>query len=152
MREVQREVRFFMEQVNRFAAEHDSPKRQAIGPWPAIRDGALRAELIMEEAKETAEALTGETWFCRRAPVQPIDPKPNLVLAVDGLADIIVVTLGAAVALGVELNPVLAEVISANRRKFAAGASMRADGKFLKPPDFVPPDIAGALRRQGWAG
>jgi predicted HAD superfamily Cof-like phosphohydrolase len=106
----------------------------------------------MEEARETAEALTGETWIAMRAAVQPVDPKPNLVLAADGLADIVVVTLGAAVALGIELGPITAEVIAANRRKFAAGASMREDGKFVKPPDFVPPDIAGALRRQGWAG
>lgn len=151
MREVQREVKFFMEQVNRFAAEHDSPKRQAIGAWPEIRDGQLRAELIMEEAKETAEALTGRTWAYECTDLLPPKP-PDLVLAADGLADIVVVTCGAAVALGIELGPITAEVIAANRRKFAAGASMRADGKFVKPPDFVPPDIAGALRRQGWSG
>lgn len=151
MREIQREVRHFMQQVNRFAEENGSPKRQAIGAWPEIRDGQLRAELIMEEAKETAEALTGKTWDYACTNLHAAKP-PDLVLAADGLADIVVVTLGAAVALGFELQPVTLEVIAANRRKFEKGATMRADGKFLKPPDFVPPDIAGTLRRQGWAG
>ena len=67
---------------------------------------------------------------------------------VDGCADISVVTVGTLIAFGVDDEPVLREVDEANLRKFAPGSYMREDGKWMKPPNWTPPDIDGVLRRQ----
>jgi hypothetical protein len=32
------------------------------------------------------------------------------------------------------------------------GGGAREDGKILKPPGWVAPDIAGVLRKHGWLG
>jgi hypothetical protein len=96
--------------------------------------GELRVRLIEEEAGEFAEA------------VQAGDV-PEMI---DALCDLLYVTYGAAVALGVDLEPFFAEVHRANMAK--VGGSRRADGKWLKPAGWRPPDIAGILRNSyGWA-
>lgn len=155
----QDDVRSFMEQINRFSVKNGFPhKQQSIGNSPAIRDGELRATLIMEEARETAEALTGHRWDVIPHPAADPSDRSNLsdrgriVGAVDGMADILVVTIGSAVACGIDLAPVYEETMRANWTKFAPGATMRADGKLVKSPEFKEPDIAGELRKQGWGG
>ena len=40
------------------------------------------------------------------------------------------------------------EVDQANLRKFGPGSYERDDGKWIKPPDWTPPDILGVLERQ----
>lgn len=151
MRDEQENVRQFMEKINVFAASEGATVRQKIGAWPQVRDGALRAEIIMEEARETAEALTGLPWSY--ACDKTAEPKPpDILLVADGCADIAVVTLGTAVTCGFDLTDVFWEVQTSNWKKLAPGATMREDGKLVKPPDFTPPDIAGVLRKQGWKG
>jgi NTP pyrophosphatase (non-canonical NTP hydrolase) len=66
---------------------------------------------------------------------------------VDALADIIYYCYGFAVELGVELDPVIAEVQKTNMLK--EGGPTRLDGKILKPEGWCPPDIAGVLSKQG---
>jgi len=66
---------------------------------------------------------------------------------VDGCADISVVTIGTLIAFGVDDEPVLEEVDSANLRKFGPGGYRREDGKWMKPPDWTAPDIGGAIKR-----
>jgi predicted HAD superfamily Cof-like phosphohydrolase len=103
-------------------------------PGPAQLDaagfqGELRIRLIEEEAEEFAEAVrAGEV--------------PEMV---DALCDLLYVTYGAAVDLGVDLDPFYAEVHRSNMAK--VGGSRRADGKWLKPENWSPPDIAGLLQR-----
>jgi hypothetical protein len=53
-----------------------------------------------------------------------------------------------AVEGGIDLRPLWVAVQAANLAK--VGGSKRADGKVLKTPGWVPPDIAGLLRQQGW--
>lgn len=65
----------------------------------------------------------------------------------DGLADLIYVTVGTALEFGIPLDRVWAEVQRANMQK--ASGPRRADGKVLKPPGWVPPDIHGALWPRG---
>lgn len=112
-----------------------------VGNTPAIRDPELRAALIEEEAQETIDAIKAG----------------DLVGAVDGICDLIYVAVGAAVAFGVELAPVFAEVHRTNMAK--AGGATRADGKILKPDGWTPPRIAELLedqtrkitiKRSGW--
>jgi predicted HAD superfamily Cof-like phosphohydrolase len=92
--------------------------------------GALRVKLIQEEAEEFAQAVADG----------------DLVEMVDALCDLLYVTYGAAVDLGVDLEPFFAEVHRSNMEK--VGGTRRADGKWLKPPGWTPPDVAGLLRRR----
>ena len=130
-----------------------------VGTRPAIGDAELRAKLIAEEAAETIAALgfginVGLYRQHRNAPDTDVpiavydrpSGQPNLEEAVDGLADLIYVAIGSAVSMGVDLEPVFAEVHRANMAK-AAGPK-RADGKILKPEGWRPPDIARVLREQ----
>lgn len=97
---------------------------------PAIpSDGRcqLRIDLIKEEVKETISAIENN----------------DLVEIADGLADIIYVTVGAALEFGVPLDRVWDEVQRSNMAK--VGGGVREDGKMLKPEGWTPPDIAKAL-------
>ncbi len=109
-------------------------------PGPATPDlaleqfpGELRISLIQEEAGEFAEAVR----------------ERDLPEIVDALCDLLYVTYGAAVALGIDLEPFYAEVHRANMSK--AGGYRREDGKWMKPAGWQPPDIEGLLARlYGW--
>lgn len=84
-------------------------------PDPARRK--LRVALLLEEVLEFAEAsgveLTCYPEVCKDAPLK----EPNLVLAADGLADIRVVTDGAALEWGIPLEWCLVEVHHSNMSK-----------------------------------
>lgn len=112
----------------------------------------LRARLILEEALETVHALgisiqvmdedvTIES--CSLTPDKPVD----LEGVADGCADISVVTIGTLIAFGIEDEELLREVDEANLRKFGPGSYAREDGKWMKPQDWTPPDIARILRQ-----
>ena len=108
--------------------------RQFASPPPAQLDvegfpGALRVSLIEEEASEFATAVQ----------------QGDVVEMVDALCDLLYVTYGAAVDLGVDLEPFFDAVHESNLQK--VGGTRRADGKWLKPAGWEPPDIAGLLRR-----
>ncbi len=94
---------------------------------PAIRRPELRAELIREEAAETVAAIK----------------RGDLVEALDGLCDLLYVAYGAAAEFGVDLAPFWDEVHRTNMAK--RGGAVREDGKRLKPPGWMPPDLAGVL-------
>ena len=91
--------------------------------------------LILEESTETMNALV----FSDR----------DLVEIADGLADLLYVTLYAANACGLDLEPIFAEVHRSNLTK--KGGEKRADGKALKPPWYEPPNLGPILRAQGEA-
>lgn len=91
-------------------------------------NGELRCSLIDEEAREFRIA-----WEAR-----------DRLGMVDALCDLLYVTLGAGVEMGVELEPFFAVIHAANMKK--VGGSVREDGKQLKPAGWVPPDIAGVYR------
>ncbi len=131
-------VRRFMEQ-----AGQDTPSALTI---PDEHTRLLRARLILEEALETVHALGVEVQLggqsvtfeeCSFAAQGDTD----LAGVVDGCADISVVTIGTLIAFGVDDDPVLREVDEANLRKFGPGGYTRDDGKWIKPPDWHPPDI-----------
>lgn len=70
----------------------------------------------------------------------------SLTGVADACADLIYVTVGLALAYGIDLRPVWREVHQANLAK--AGGPKRSDGKQLKGPNWRPPDIVGVLARQ----
>lgn len=124
-----------------------------IGRYPAIRDRELAVKLIMEEAMEFAASLgfdvkvevSDEEFVKVFSEVEEGFEKPDLVEAVDAIGDLLYVTYGAAIRLGVDIEPFFTEIHNSNMAKLGGG--MRADGKFLKPEGWQPPDIAGLLER-----
>ena len=101
-----------------------------IGESPAIRRPELRVKLIREEAKETTDAIK----------------RGDLVEAVDGICDLLYVTIGTAIEFGLDIAPIFDEVHRSNMAK--RGGEKRADGKSLKPPGWTPPDVAGEIEKQ----
>ena len=128
---------------------------------PTIPDAAtrvLRAKLIVEEALETVAALGVELSVHASSAVADqvtigrdadlnfqATGDVDLEGVVDGCADISVVTMGTLIAFGVDDDAVLQEVDQANLRKFAPGSYRREDGKWMKPPDWRPPNILGVV-------
>lgn len=84
--------------------------------------GERRCQLIQEEAGEFSEANETGDWL----------------EMVDALVDLLYVTYGAAVEMGVDLAPFFDEVHRANMRK-EAGAD---GGKSVKPKGWTAPDLA----------
>ena len=146
-----RRVRSFMQKVGQ-----ETPHSPVI-PDEATR--ILRAKLIFEEALETITALgvqvsvstgNGSVVVNDSSSDHSFNPDGPVDMegVVDGCADISVVTVGTLISFGVDDEPVLKEVDEANLRKFSPGSYMREDGKWIKPPDWRPPDIEGVLQRQ----
>ncbi len=96
-----------------------------------------RQRLLEEEVAEVAAAV-------RRGRLEEIAQE---------LADLVYVAYGTALAYGIDLDAVLAEVHRANLTKLGDdGRPVVLDGKVVKSTSFEPPDVAAVLRAQGWAG
>lgn len=130
----------------------------AIGDRINLDHREVRAKLIMEEAVETCAALgyrvsalideqgiPGERAHREVARFTGSYDEPNLVEVIDGLCDLLYVVYGAAVTMGIDLDPFYAEVHRSNMAK--EGGGTRADGKILKPAGWLPPDIESILNR-----
>ena len=123
---------------------------------PQLRNAELRARLIAEEAAETIYALVGGEKaleilleYAHPHPhhkeYQQVGGKePDFVEVIDGLCDTVVVCLGTAEEIGIDLEPFFDEVMRSNMTK--ADAPVREDGKRMKGLNFSPPNIAGILR------
>lgn len=103
----------------------------------------LRRELLTEEAREAAEALTDLAESLRTG----ADPADAYRALAKELADVLYVTYGAADALGIDLPAVFAEVHRSNMSKRDAEGRVlrRADGKVLKGPGYRPPNLDGIV-------
>lgn len=118
-------------QVGDFHRAYGLPVRDV----PTIEVGAeqlvLRQALIEEEVAELAAAAAAH----------------DLVGVADALADIVYVAYGTAHVYGIDLDAVLDEVHASNMTKLGADGRpiRRADGKVLKGPAYVPPNIAAVL-------
>jgi predicted HAD superfamily Cof-like phosphohydrolase len=103
-----------------------APAPSAPAPLPPDRM-ALRCRLIEEEAGEfRAAADAGDTYGM-----------------IDALVDLLYVTHGAAVEMGVDLEPFFEEVHRANITKAPAPDGLKA----IKPAGWRPPDIEGTYHR-----
>lgn len=87
----------------------------------------LRTQLIDEEAGEFRDAVGCHDWYAM----------------IDALVDLLYVTYGTAVEMGIDLEPFFEEVHQANLRKVAAVDA----GKSIKPKDWSPPDIGAVHKR-----
>lgn len=99
---------------------------------PDAKTLLLRARLIEEEAAEFLKAASTE----------------DMIGMVDALGDLLYVTYGTAVVMGVDLGPVSAEIQRSNMTKDGGGHD--SGGKVMKGPDYSPPDIEKCLKDQNW--
>jgi len=99
---------------------------------PSRRTVDLRISLIEEETAELLDALDWE----------------DIVGVADAVADLIYVVLGTAISYGIAVDAIWRVIHDTNMKK--VGGKEREDGKILKPEGWVPPDILGELRKQGW--
>lgn len=110
-------------------------------------DFVLRSRLILEEAREFVQAAGCRAYGDSCEKIAPHDP----VEMIDAMVDLLVVTYGAAVAAGIDIDLFWEEVHRTNLAK--VGGPVREDGKILKPAGWVPPDIKGIYEawRAVWA-
>lgn len=97
---------------------------------PALPDAEtllLRSRLIIEESGEMMEAA------CNK----------DIVKFADALGDILFVVYGTAVASGIDMEPVFAEIARSNMTKDGGGKDL--GGKVIKGPNYEPPDIGKVL-------
>lgn len=92
----------------------------------------LRADLVREEAREAGDA---------------IEAGPPEAIAKE-LADVVIVTHGAAQTFGIDLDEAIRLVHASNMSKLGHDGKpvMRSDGKVLKGPNYQSPDMTSALR------
>ena len=107
---------------------------QQVATVPTLADGPvedLRFELITEEFSELADALR----------------KRNIVEVADALTDLAYVVYGMADIYGIDLDACFREVHRSNMSKLGEDGKpiKRADGKFLKGPNYSPPDLKTVL-------
>lgn len=145
-----REKSIHQQRVERFMvlANQEIPTTPTI---PDEKTRRFRAKIILEEALETVKGLgfqVHQNSVDGKIEVGAQIYEPDMVEIIDGCADVIVVTTGTLSACGVADHSIQAEVDAANLRKFGPGSYKREDGKWMKPPDFRPPDIARILKEQ----
>lgn len=120
------------DQVREFQAAFNQPAPE-VPAFPDAETWRLRERLIDEELRELKDAYAAG----------------DFVEMVDALADLLYVVQGAAITVGVHMEPVMAEVHRTNMAK--VGGPIDENGKQLKPPGWTPPDIEACLERQGWS-
>lgn len=91
----------------------------------------LRIDLIAEELDELAVALV----------------EGNIFEVADALTDLAYVVYGMADIYGIDLDVCFREVHRSNMSKLGEDGKpiLRADGKFLKGPNYSPPDLKTVL-------
>ena len=132
-----------------------------IGETIGLNDAWLGANLIAEEAAETISALgfrvkievarsvySGDGIHLERNNYDKL-AHADLENAIKELCDLIYVSIGRAVTMGIDLDPFWSEGQRANMAK--ATGPKRDDGKQLKPDGWRPPDIAGILQQMLWS-
>lgn len=127
------EVTVMQQWVRDFHVKHQF-SRDLLRPNRTSHDwywiGLDRAHLIAEELGEMTKAWSGR----------------DVVGIADGLADLLYVVLGTAVAAGIDIGPILAEVHRSNMTKDPA------NGVVLHPhkgPTYSPPNLVPLLKQQG---
>jgi hypothetical protein len=113
----------------------------------------LAANLVDEEANEFIEAMGFKRTIGNdgKTTLVPSGKSPNLVAAADAIGDILVVTYGAAVRMGIDAYKVFAEVNRSNMTKVWPDGKVHRrepDGKVIKPANYSPANVAKVLEDQ----
>lgn len=142
----QKQVKEFM-----VAAGQDLPATPTV-PDPKTR--ILRIKLLLEEVLELAEALDVEVRLSDQKVNEDVleynaGSNVDLVETADAIADISVVNDGAGLACGFDMEPIDKEVHRTNMEKFGLGGHRNEEtGKWMKPPNWEPPNIKRELDYQ----
>jgi predicted HAD superfamily Cof-like phosphohydrolase len=101
-----------------------------------VSQAAMYHGLIHEEVSELDEA--------RKA--------GDIVEVADALVDILVVTIGMGMSLGLPMGALWDEVMRSNMSKISEDGSVkkRLDGKVLKPVHYSPPNLRNVMIAHGW--
>lgn len=100
---------------------------QAQPGLPPLDVQQLRARLIAEEVREFRQAVRAQ----------------DLVKIADALGDLLYAAYGAALAYGLDMEPIFEEIHRSNMSK--RGGPKRSDGKQLKPSGYEPPRLEAML-------
>lgn len=113
--------------VRKFMEIAHPDKLPAVPGIPLEAVDELCQNLIDEELRELRKA----------------DADEDMVEIADAIADLIYVLIFKALCYGIPISKVWDEVSRTNLAKFPGGVVLKRpeDGKVLKPPDWVPPDI-----------
>jgi predicted HAD superfamily Cof-like phosphohydrolase len=128
-------------------------------PSPAVPDEGVarrRMRLIAEEFIEVLEAVYKGNPTVDEA-IREVDQlielivtdapiNVNLVSLAHELADLEYVCEGAFLGFGIDSRPVHMEIQRANMAKL--GGPIRADGKRMRPPGWVAPDVKSIIESQ----
>lgn len=112
--------------VREFHKTFDRP----INDNPTLLDydkAIFRTKLIGEELCELQDAIDEQ----------------NIVKIADALGDLLYVVYGSGVSFGIDLEAVFDEIHRSNMTKI--GATIREDGKVIKPDTYTPPDLEKVL-------
>jgi len=121
------------------------------------RSALMQVELSIRKAQQALQADQGRRPLRIALLLEEVgvlleaERRDNLHGIADALADIEVIADGTALEYGIPLDDIRAEVHRANMSKLGPdGPIFREDGKVLKGPDYLPPDISGILRANGY--
>lgn len=123
----------------------DTPFRPVI---PNAKTRQLRIALLAEELKELADASGVGFTFNIGTVAEVTDPAQAMVDVADGIADILYVAHGAAVAYGLDIQPVWDEVQRSNMSKVLNGHKCEKTGKWIKGPNYSPANLAPVVADQ----
>ena len=101
----------------------------------------LRARLIHEEIHELWAGLNDVWQGTDDGDAERI--KRGRIDTLDAIADSIVVLIGTANALGMDLDTAMERVFESNLTKLGEDGRpfYNSDGKVMKGPNFIPPDL-----------
>jgi predicted HAD superfamily Cof-like phosphohydrolase len=102
----------------------------------------FREDLLEEEFDETLTGLLSPAFWQGDTNARIA----ALAEVADGIADLIYVAMGTALALGIDMSEVWEEVHRTNMAKTTG--PVRRDGKRLKPEGWHPPQIERIIREQ----
>lgn len=136
-----------IEQAHAMAGAENPAK--PITPSAEVR--RLCVSLIAEELHEFCQAMNVELLMNSEG-VDGVDTSRmpdnvDLVAAYDAIIDLLYVTIGAACAMGMKIQPGWDEVHSSNMTKFIDGYK-REDGKWIKGPSYRPANLQRIIQQQ----
>ena len=105
----------------------------------------LRSRLIKEEANETVKAMAD---YVKLTEENKLDERKDAHKEIlDGIGDTIVVCIGAALALGIDIEEVMKRIYASNMSKLDKDGKpiYREDGKVLKGPNFFNPNLVDLM-------
>lgn len=146
MTNLQKRVKHFMSSVGQ-----PTPDKPTI---PDNLTRVLRVSLILEEALEFAKASGIEISLkddIKSISINDLNynivGEPDIVGVCDGICDLNVVSVGAAISYGVDIEPLENEVCDSNDSKIENGYR-RDDGKWVKNPNYRKANLEPLIRKQ----